>query len=62
MGRPRKAHDTITIEIQASPKLVEYLDELVRAEGFGSTRPAVMLHFVWNEVNKLIVDNRLKPR
>jgi hypothetical protein len=52
----------MTIEVAASPKLVQYLDELVRDEGFGNSRPEIVRAFVWKEVNRLIEAGRLKPR
>lgn len=50
------------MEIQLSPKLIAYLDELKEMDGFGSSRPEVIRNFVWKEVNRLIETARLKPK
>lgn len=62
MGRPKNTHETIPVEFAASAKLIHYLDELQREEGFGSSRAEIARTFVWKEVNRLIETGRLKPQ
>jgi hypothetical protein len=59
MGRPPKTEPTIRIEVQASPKLIAYLDELQKLEGFGDSRPDIVRRFAWDRINELIKDGRL---
>jgi len=61
-GRPKNAHDSVTIEVTASPKLVAYLDDLKKQEGFGNSRAEITRNFVWKEINRLLEVNRLKAR
>jgi hypothetical protein len=62
MGRPRNQHPKKTVELQASPKLLAYLNELLRMEGFGDTRPEIVKRLVWDGINKLLAEKRLKQR
>jgi hypothetical protein len=62
MGRPQNLHKKATIEIQASPKLVAYLDQLMQMEGFGETRPEIVKKFVWDGINQLLLDKRVKQK
>ena len=62
MGRPKNEQGKITIEIQVTSKLVEYLDELKSMEGFGESRQEIVKNFVWTAVNKLILEKRLEQR
>ena len=62
MERRPKSHESTPIEFAASPKLVQYLDDLVAEEAFGNSRAEIARSFVWKEVNRLIEVQRLKPR
>lgn len=61
-GRPAKTKPTKAVPISATPKLLQYLDDLVAMEGYGTSRAEVARSFVWREVNRLIEVGRLKPR
>jgi hypothetical protein len=61
-GRPKNDQDRIAVEMQASPKLVAFLDEIKAMEGFGDTRPEIVKRFVWDGINKLLLEKRLKPK
>lgn len=60
MARPRTQHVKTVIEIGLSPTLLEYIDALVKLEGFGDSRPEVIRNFVWLEVNRLIAAGRFE--
>jgi len=62
VGRPKGEKKTKAVPVNATPKLLAYLDELVDMEGFGNSRAEVARNFVWKEVNQLIADGRLKSR
>jgi len=62
MTKPEKPPKSDPIEFATTPKLVAYLDDLVAAEGFGNTRAEIARNFVWKEINRLLEQNRLKPR
>lgn len=62
MARPKNPQEKITIELQASPKLVGYLDQLKKMEGFGESRQEIVKTFVWAEINKLLLEKRLKQK
>jgi hypothetical protein len=62
MGRPKGEQAKITIELQATRKLVAYLDELKRIEGFGESRQEIVKSLVWAAIGRLILDKRLKQR
>ncbi len=62
MGRPKNTHETMQVEFVASEKLIHYLDELQREDGFGSSRAEIARNFVWKEVNRLLETGRLKPQ
>jgi hypothetical protein len=61
-GRRKSEKETKAIPVNGTPKLLEYLDELVDMEGFGNSRAEVARNFVWQEVNRLIAVGRLKAR
>ena len=62
-GRPENRHETASFEVSGvEPKLVEYLEELVKKQGFGTSRSAVARNFIWKEVNRLIEAGRLEER
>jgi hypothetical protein len=60
-GRP-KTKKTKVVPVSASPRLLEYLDDLVAMEGYGASRAEVARNFVWKEVNRLIEADRLPDR
>jgi len=62
MARPRNREASVKIEVLVTPKLAAYLDELKDMEGFGNSRPAVIRHFAWKEVNRLIEARRLEEK
>jgi hypothetical protein len=62
MGRPRDPQPKRTIEVQASPKLLSYLEQIRRMEGFGETRQEVVKRFVWDGINKLLAEKRLRQK
>lgn len=62
MSRTEKQPKSEPIEFATTPKLVAYLDDLIEAEGFGNTRAEIARSFVWKEINRLLEQNRLKPR
>jgi hypothetical protein len=59
-GRPKGEKPTKAVPVTATPKLYEYLGDLVEMEGFGTSRAEVARNFVWKEVNRLIETGRLK--
>lgn len=62
MARPKSRTKKITLELQLTPKLARYLDDLVKLEGFGETRQEVIKKFVWDGVNAALPKERLKQR
>jgi len=52
----------VKFEIGVEPKLLEYLGDLVKKQGFGNSKSAVARQFIWQEVNRLIERNRLEER
>jgi hypothetical protein len=60
MARPKDPHRKRTIEIQASPKMIAYLDQVKAMEGFGDTRPEIVKRFVWDGIFKLLAEKLLK--
>jgi len=62
MARPKSKARKTTLELQLTPKLARYLDELVKEEGFGETRQEVIKKFVWDGVNSVLPRERLKRR
>ena len=62
-GRPRNNEPTGTLEVTGvEPKLLEYLEDLRKAQGFGNSMSAIARGFIWKEVNRLIESGRLKQR
>ena len=59
-GRPKNKEEHPAVEITVSPKLLRYIDILREKEGFGNSRQDVIRGFVWERVNDLIRDGRLK--
>lgn len=50
---------TKEIDVPIPEKLMYYVDDLVRLEGWGSSRGEVVRNIVWQEVHRLIVAGRL---
>jgi hypothetical protein len=61
-GEPEDGSRHPLIKVRMSPKLIAYLDELVKVEGYGEDREEVMRNFVWAEINRLISVGRLKAK
>lgn len=62
-GRPKNAEAGSTLEVTGTEqKLLDYLDELQKMQGFGNSRSAIARGFIWKEVNRLIEARRLKER
>jgi hypothetical protein len=62
MARPKNPTTKITVELQASAKLIAYLDALRKMEGFGESRQDIVKNFVWAGINKLLLEKRLKQK
>ena len=54
MPRPRNIEQSIKITITASPKLGDYLDDLIREEGHGNNRAEIAKNLIWRAVEDLI--------
>jgi hypothetical protein len=52
----------LELTIPVSLKMMEYLSEIVRMEGFGATEGDVARGFLWDRINELIEARRLKER
>ncbi len=61
-GRPKNLHKSVTVTITATPKLAQYLDDLIKEEGFGNSRAEIAKNFVWKEINRLISAGNLDRR
>ena len=62
-GRPKNQEKTSTLEVTGSePKLLAYLEDLRKMQGFGNSMSAIARGFIWNEVNRLIAAGRLKQK
>lgn len=62
-GRPKNQHEAVPpVAITCTPKLVAYLDDLVREEGYGNSRAEVVRGFVWRGIEDLIGKRVLKRR
>lgn len=62
MSRPENTQKKITVEIQATPKLLAYLEDLRKIEGYGETRQEIVKGLVWDAINLLLRDKQLKRR
>lgn len=62
MGRPTSEAKKITIEFQATSKMVAYLDELKKKERFGENRQEVVKGLIWAGISKLILEKQLKEK
>lgn len=62
VGRPKSAHPSKPVEIQASPKLRLYLDDLIREDGYGTSRPEVARTLVWRGIEELITRDIIQRR
>ena len=54
MPRPKNREKSIKVTITASPKFGDYLDDLVREEGYGTNRAEVAKTLVWRAIEELI--------
>lgn len=62
-GRPRNEGEMMTLEVTGTePKLISYLQDLQKMQGFGNSLSAIARGFIWNEVNRLIEAGRLRSR
>lgn len=62
-GRPKNGEVAATLEVTgAEQKLLAYLDDLQKMQGFGNSMSAIARGFIWKEVNRLIESGRLKQR
>jgi hypothetical protein len=62
-GRPKNEEATSTLEVTGTEqKLLAYLDDLLKLQGFGNSKSAIARGFIWKEVNRLIETGRLKQR
>ena len=66
MPRPRNLEQSIKITITASPKLGDYLDDLIREEAYGNNRAEIAKNLIWRAVEDLlykgIIDRRKGKR
>lgn len=62
MARPKNRHDPVRITITGTPKLAQYLDDLVEEEGYGNSRGAVAQNLVWRGIEQLIAAGILDRR
>ena len=62
-GRPKNDEETKTLEVTGvEPKLLTYLEDLQKMQGFGNSLSAIARGFIWKEVNRLIEAGRLRGR
>ena len=62
-GRPKNEEANAALEVTgAEPKLLAYLEDLQKMQGFGNSLSAIARTFIWKEVNRLIESGRLKQR
>jgi len=52
-GRPKRETDVIRVTIRATPKLIAYLDDLIKAEGYGKTRPGAVENACWRFIEEM---------
>jgi hypothetical protein len=50
------------LEVGVEPKLLAYLLDLKKMQGFGNSRSSIARSFIWKEVNRLLETGRLPPR
>jgi hypothetical protein len=63
LGRPPRPHRRVPpVSITATPKLVEYLDDLVDEEGYGNSKAEVARTLVWRGIEDLIKGRILDRR
>jgi len=62
-GRPKNEEAAATLEVTgAESKLLAYLEDLRKLQGFGNSLSAIARGFIWKEVNRLIEAGRLKQK
>jgi len=54
MARPTLTYTPTRVVIQASPKLVAYLDAMIAKEAYGGSRPEVAKAACWRMIEDLI--------
>ncbi len=62
-GRPKNEEPSVSFAVAGvEPKLLDYLEDLRKMQGFGNSASAIARQFIWKEVNRLIEVGRLKQR
>jgi hypothetical protein len=62
-GRPRNEEKTSQLVVSGvEPKLLLYLEDLRKMQGFGNGDATIARGFIWKEINRLIEAGRLKQR
>lgn len=54
MPRPRNTTKSIKVTVTASPRLRDYLSDLVAEEGYGATPAEVAKTLIWRGIEELI--------
>lgn len=54
MGRPTNKIPTIKVPVSATPKLIQYLDDLIAEEGYGTSHAGVARNLIWDAIGELI--------
>lgn len=62
VGRPKNRTPSERITITGSPKLRQYLEDLVVEEGYGKTAPGVARTLIWRGIEELIAKGVLDRR
>lgn len=62
MARPKNKHEPVRITITGTPKLAQYLDDLILEEGYGNSRGTVAQSLVWRGLEQLIAAGVLDRR
>jgi hypothetical protein len=62
MPRPKNPVESIKITVTASPRLRDYLNDLVAQEGYGATPSEVAKNLVWRGIEDLIYKGVLSRR
>jgi hypothetical protein len=55
MARPKNAIASVKITVTASPRMRDYLADLVKEEGYGSSVSEVARTLVWRGIEDLLV-------
>jgi hypothetical protein len=65
MPRPKNTIPTVSVAFQAMPFVLEYLDQLVQKQVFGSTRAEVVRRLIEQQIREMIKDGdveEMRPR